>query len=676
MGFKEIVAPLVSRGVPVIPLRPKAKVAFIAKWEQHASTAPEVIEKWNQEYRDNNAAAVAFARPDGFWFFEIDRPGYKEEIEKQTGKKLPQTLMVRSSPGRGHLYFKHTPASLAMGNISGKGPDGKELWSARADRRYVVAPGSIHPTTLLPYEIVLDAPIVEAPDWLVEWCLAHKSDEKTNIPEIDNNDEHVYEGNRNNAMTSFLGKARQAMGFDSEKLYRLGMTWNDYYYHPPLSESEIRTIANSVGRYKITEIRNIFDNIPKQEQETEDKPVAIPKIPYPVFPEWAMKGTSIYEGFCKPWCDKNSRYAEFMFMPAMVMVLNFLGQKIEVKTKRLIPSFYLIMIGKKGQVIKSSSVTDAIEYLEMAGIVQHGGSETSTGQNKTWIWQIGSPEGLGIQMARSNNRNVVLFYDELSTLIKKAGIEKSTLKDRLLEIYESAKFQNVIKSRKDNYNIEPRTYTVSLIACTTDAKFQSQWSVVSSDDDGFNDRFFFLYQPEQLRQLTSYVAVDTLESAKAARKTRQLIDKALNQKIYEISNPQQINEFNDLCKQNRVVHRMEKMALFFAVDLGRDEIDEDCVERAIAISKYEMAVKEYVKTFESHTVEGMLQNNMIQILQRFGGTMSLREFQKQNHPTRYGLALWRRAYNEMVLGGWIREDGTGKRGDPRTVTLMKIPQED
>ena len=246
MGFfKDIAMPLVSRGVPVIPLSPKTKIAFLPKWIELATTDSEKVNKWDEQYPNANCACVALAKPDGVWFLELDRENYHQEIAKQTGYKMPVTFMVRSSPGRGHYYFKQTPASIAMGNRQGKDENG-ETWSARVDNRYVVSPGSIHPSTGNPYEVIRNTPIIEAPDWLVQWCSGQVISEPKIVDE-----ETIIEGSRNNTLTSLLGKARQNLGLDRDQLLELALSLNQKRCRPPLSDNEVKTIANSVARYVV-----------------------------------------------------------------------------------------------------------------------------------------------------------------------------------------------------------------------------------------------------------------------------------------------------------------------------------------------------------------------------------------------------------------------------------------
>jgi hypothetical protein len=678
--FKEIAEPLVSRGVPLIPLRPQSKIAFIQDWEKLATTDPIKVEEWDQQYPGANAACVAFAKPDGMWFLDIDSPGYAAQIESQTGNKMPQTFMVRSSPGKGHYYFKQTPASIQMGNAQGKDEQDKELWSARVDRRYVVAANSYHSSSGKRYEVLRDTEILPAPDWLVEWCVSnHKPAAKTGIQELDNDETIIAEGGRNSALASILGKARQVLSMDKQQLLDYGLSVNQKRCSPPLSETEVRTIANSIGSYAVKVNETTYSNglvlsVGQPVQQVQQLDVlGIKPVPYPIFPRWVMKGTSLFEGLVGPVCAQNSRYPEFMFMPGVAVMLNYLAMKLTVTGKeKLVPSLFMISIGRKGRVIKSSSANDAIEYLQTAGIAAYAGAQTRNADGKAMVYTVGSPEGLGLEMTRTNCKNVVLFYDELSTLTNKAGIEGSSLATNLLSMYESGKFSNVIKSRRETYNFDPGTYCASLIACTTDQNFHKNWSKLAGGSSGLDERFFFLYQPEVLSPLTPVKYVNT---TLAASETKKRLDKAVQQGVYCIDDETQLEEkINRI--GNRVEIRAEKFALYFAVDLGLDSIDEGCIERALAICEYEIAVKKYLKTFEATTVEGSLQNELIQLLQRNGGRITEREMYRSMHPERHGTSLWWKVYEGLKRGGWIIEDGLGVKESPKTVVLMRLPESD
>jgi hypothetical protein len=673
--FKDIAIPLVARNVPVIPLRPKTKIAFLNNWQEIASTDLAKIEKWDDEYSDANAACVAFSKPDGIWFLEIDRSGFVQTIEEQTGQKIPDTFMVRSSPGRGHFYFKQTPASIRMGNLQGKDENGKEAWSARVDNRYVVAPGSYHPTSGKRYETLRDSPIIAAPDWLIQWCSSQKTEDKKITASVDG--AKIPRGLHDTTLTSIGGKLRQD-GLEEEAIYNalVEVCEKRCEDHGTDYREMCRKISKSVCRYAIAVAPGVVLGGRVLGQPVIQPATQVPEptksLAYPVFPRWVMKGTSIYDGLVGPICEKNSRYPEFMFMPAVALMLNYVALKVRVEYKNIIPSFYMVLVGQKGRVIKSSSVADVIEYLHYAGMVDDANASVRNAEGKSLVFTAGSPEGLGLEMSRTNCKNAVLYYDELSLLTSKAGIEGSSLLPNLLAMHESKKFSNTVKGRKESFNFEPGSYCATLIACTTDKNFHKQWSKMSGESSGMDDRFFFLYQPEILAPLKPYFLVNTKD---AALETRKRVDKAVQQGTYSIGDSTPLEEKMSKLG-NRGENRAEKLALYFAIDLGRDEIDGECIERAIAICEYEISAKKYLRTFESTTREGVIQNEIIQTLQRNSGSIPKRDLERIIHPIRYGTSLYNQCYFGLMKSGYIIEQGTGVKNDPLTVILMRDIEEE
>jgi putative DNA primase/helicase len=201
--FEQRAMAMVSRGIPVTVLRVKDKPAILPEWQKTATTDITQIQKWAAQYPENNVGAVARAEIGAVFFLEIDSNEVLRRIKTETGKAMPDTFSVRSSPKRGHFYFKHTAKSIACGNIAQgyvKGGD----WSLRADGQYVVAPGSISPKTGQPYTIIDDLPIIGIPDWLVEWCESQR--ESKLKPAEREPGELVPHGKINDYLTRFIGK--------------------------------------------------------------------------------------------------------------------------------------------------------------------------------------------------------------------------------------------------------------------------------------------------------------------------------------------------------------------------------------------------------------------------------------------------------------------------------------
>ena len=154
---------------PSLDFNTNRRSRWIAQWQNLATTDVDKILAWDSETPGANCACVA--KSDGVLFFETDEPGVIERYEQETGETFPETFAVESRPGRYHFYFSQTDESRKCGSITQKEiPFG----SLRQNNAYVVAPGSIHPTTGLPYVTLNDSPIVPIPKRLIEWLQSQR----------------------------------------------------------------------------------------------------------------------------------------------------------------------------------------------------------------------------------------------------------------------------------------------------------------------------------------------------------------------------------------------------------------------------------------------------------------------------------------------------------------------
>ena len=706
--FEDIAIPLIARNLPVIPLRPRSKIALLNNWPELATTSIETIREWGERYPDANCAVVAEGKIGGNWILELDNPELTSRIESETGQALPKTFRVRSSPGRGHLFFKQTPASLAMNNITQNYVKGNDF-SVRVNREYVVGSGSWHPTSGRQYEVVSEHEIVEAPEWLIEWIIRQRTDSGAQPKKLDYSlasADRIPRGSHDVTLTSIAGKWR-SLGMEEvaiesalievceKRCDDLGSDWKQM----------VKKIVKSICKYPVGPDNSVYlagrlilppvpiESSPIQPEPIRQVPSAIQPVSsdvtvgeepedqprftvagHPKFPKWIMPGTSIYTGFVKPYCDVNSRYEEFMWMPAFAMLLNYVGTKVSIYMKNIIPSVFMVIIGRRGETMKSASVQDAIQYFKFMGFADHAGPGTKTAEGKSLVWTAGSPEGLGIDVQRTNCKNIVLAYDELSMLTNKASIDSSGLVSALLGLYESAKFQNKIKSGKESYSVDPGTYCATLIACCTDKNFLPNWSKLAGDSTGLDDRFFFLFQPETFKSPTPQIAVNTMDGA---LETRKIIDAAVKQGVFRITDDSPLaHKMANRDIDNREGIRVEKFALGFAIDMGKTEIDEECIERALALVKYEKDVKAYLAPFEASTIEGSIQMELITLLKKGNGTQTMRDINRIMHPERMGTSLWTRSYSGLIQLGYIKAMGSGTKNDPHRVVLMRAPEED
>lgn len=162
MSFKDIARPLVDHGIKVIPVQPGEKRCLLPEWPLRATTDAVQIEAWDRENPHFNVGAVG--TPDTIVILDCDIVGLREKIERETGHKIPGTLVVRSAgKGAEHIYFRQTDRSRALGNRSSMG-----LYDLQSDNKYVVGPGSKLGSDRT-YDVIDDSPLVDFPGWLGDW---------------------------------------------------------------------------------------------------------------------------------------------------------------------------------------------------------------------------------------------------------------------------------------------------------------------------------------------------------------------------------------------------------------------------------------------------------------------------------------------------------------------------
>jgi hypothetical protein len=238
--FKEIAGAMIKRGIPVIPVPPREKGTCLKNWPARATTDPKQIAKWNRENPAYNCGAVA--KPNGNWILDCDDPELPTRIEVETGHKIPETFTVKSGKGRPHFYFAQTDASRSMGNVSVSG-----IFDAQVNNKYVVAPGSTHPNGNR-YEVVRDAEIIPAPDWLVQWISQQKKTRPTQQqkkthpaqqPDAGADGEKILEGGRDNFLFEQAWRLRNA-GLSQDDATAALLVINRSRCEPPMTESEVR----------------------------------------------------------------------------------------------------------------------------------------------------------------------------------------------------------------------------------------------------------------------------------------------------------------------------------------------------------------------------------------------------------------------------------------------------
>lgn len=172
MSFQTIAKPFIELGIPVIPLNPRTKIPpQDFPWVEEATIDPQKVAAWDKECPDYNVGLVA----GEYCFLEFDITKGMSKAAEEMGQQVPMTRTQKSGKGFGHYIFRHTERSRSLGNRSVNLPDGTGEWfSFRADRKYLVGAGSVHPNGNH-YAAVRNIEPVPIPDWLCDFIEKHST---------------------------------------------------------------------------------------------------------------------------------------------------------------------------------------------------------------------------------------------------------------------------------------------------------------------------------------------------------------------------------------------------------------------------------------------------------------------------------------------------------------------
>ena len=220
-----------SRGLPVHPCRPGAKVPILDRWPERATTDPATIRRWWSKWPTANVA-IATGGEGRLLVLDIDDPAAGEKV------RLPPTTVVRTPRGGWHFWFT-VPAGHAMpGNSAGKLAPGIDT---RGQGGYVLAPPSVVDGRRYRWSKQSGDQIAEAPDWLLAELQATGNGKATDPDEwlalVSSN---VPEGQRNAAIAKLAGLLfRFLPPAHAETAAELVACWNAQRCDPPLDPAEL-----------------------------------------------------------------------------------------------------------------------------------------------------------------------------------------------------------------------------------------------------------------------------------------------------------------------------------------------------------------------------------------------------------------------------------------------------
>ena len=462
--------------------------------------------------------------------------------------------------------FRHTPRSIELGNRNAKGSGGEELWSFRADNKYLVAAGSTHPNGNL-YELVRDCEPIPVPDWVVDYITSHgnadrQKPKKDDGPRLDADFEFAdflehykltLDGKETsgwNTLSECPAVERRHLGngtaiyYDGESLHWSclagdcelhrktmgevvhwlnteggferypGRIWEEQSDEDFCKAMGIKMVygdsepqkaepaAGSKTDSVIATLRGVAvaETVRNEKPEPAPQPASAPAPPQPEpappvpvesqtpdleFPEAALYGRlgELAKGMGMPLG---------LAYPALLACYSVMPDVDEMCGVRI--NLYTALIARKGGG-KNTAIRRAKESLwirpESCSKFAAGGDTqlcVALG-DKPKVNEKGNRDG---KKREPGPRKMLLLNNELSEMLKKSGIDASTLADRLCDFHDDNEFQKMVRGEMVKVNC--RISWLGGVPATVEEPDRFRELFGTSTNDGLYERFIFGYE--------------------------------------------------------------------------------------------------------------------------------------------------------------------------------------
>lgn len=237
----------INMGLAVFPIKYKDKIPLAKNGCKDATTDAAIVKAWWQKYPNANVGIATGLKSGGLFVIDLDIDedkginGYQtlRDWERKNGI-LPDTWSSITGRGGYHLFFKSSKQITNRAGIL----EGVDI---RGEGGYIVAPPSTHANGRK-YEWEYspdDFELVEGDEVVYKLLETDKREkaESFKLPEI------IISGKRNETMFRFACSL-QAKGLPDEAIEASVKAINETKCQPPLKDSELNTIINSVYRFE------------------------------------------------------------------------------------------------------------------------------------------------------------------------------------------------------------------------------------------------------------------------------------------------------------------------------------------------------------------------------------------------------------------------------------------
>ena len=657
--FLEIATPLIQRGIPVIPVAPHDKAGVLTDQFAHATTDLAQIAQWNSENPNFNVGCVG--KPDGIVVLDCDVSGLKRRIENETGHRFPSTLTVRSA-GKGcdHLYFKQTDVSRELGNQSSRG-----LFDLQSADKYVVGPGSRLGNGKT-YDITDDSPIADFPDWLENWITAFADIPKR--PANGNVTLPVHEDFDLDEFLDFFGISGRQSGdwfvtdlcpvamHKHEQSVRTGFFWDgtSLGWHCFASGCEgstmsigqvIKFLNQKKGEPYTGAIWNDPDDDVSDFAEAVDAGVAMPELiseqpngkpaAFDMI-EPAVKGTDLlaFPEECMYGelgvLAKQMHVPHGLAYPALIGSYSIKPDADEMWDTRI--NVYVCLITQVGGG-KNEAIRRSREILRLRKIEEWVPAAPSGARNLMTL--IGDKtSGKRNKEIIPGPRKILLLTNEMSDVLKPAGLDNSNLASRLCDLWDENVF--ILPTRERNITADCRLSWIGGVPATAEKpdRFTSLFNEETSH--GLYDRLILGYSAAKFNYRKWSPPSSPEETISAGADYCAAVTKTPHIMAVCPEAQQMYDAWQPIGGGARVKHNGMKVALITAMANHKEEVSAECMKCAIKFMEWQIALRDVFKPGEAMNVGAEFRTVALRALGRRGATLKYINWKRVAHDLKWG----------------------------------------
>ncbi len=359
------------------------------------------------------------------------------------------------------------------------------------------------------------------------------------------------------------------------------------------------------------------------------------------------------DGFIGLGADFADLYSQAVESPKSFLYSSFLtclgaliGDRVALRGATRNPArLYTVLLGPSGSARKSTAIKLAVDFFARSI------------QDFPVIRGIGSAEGLAKVIKERNYTNVLLTFDELRAFVDKARIDGSVLLSLVNSLFEDSRAENHTK----RYTIELENVHLSLLsACTLDTfsnLFDQNFIAI-----GFPNRLFLVLDEAKERKPVPR-DVDREQEIKLQQRLGAIL---AGLRGYTPENPLLVGltpeaeelwaKFYTSIPNTMSGIRIDQIGLRFAMLLAvsseQFEIDPEMIRAAIAICRWELAVREEVMPIEAANAVAALEERIRRVL-KSRGPLRERDLKRHVNASRAGLWVFEAAKSNLERAGEI-----------------------